>query len=237
MKIEWMTPQQTVEAPAIAFSFDDVAQLVEGRLTISWLNEGGSPVRLHNLVISDTGTDAETLGKAVIKATEKPFTKYRKGKLTDGTARDVYPIFNDPSLPFRAGLTVHAARGTWSSLPHEFEREEILTPRPMPFYEKFAYVTDPPGGWGVQVRIGHLFSVPRSTASYITGSPGDDEALQPSEDYSIEWVRDAVVIRDRDILDIPLGSHPVSGGPGVRMCYFWAYASDPLMWEQREKFK
>jgi hypothetical protein len=233
MKIEWMTQSQTTDTPAIAFGFDDVSQLVEGRLTVSWLNEGGSPVRLHNLVISDTGADAETLGKAVIRATEKPFAKYRKGSLKDGTARDVYPIFNDPALPFRAGLTVHAARGTWSSLPHKFEREEILNPRPMPFFERFAYVTDPPGTGGYQVRIGHLWPAGGSVgyATYRWGGPDSD--------ITNDFINDIVAIRDRDILDIPLGSHRVTGDAGVRLCYFWAYWTDPAtpwVMTMREKF-
>ena len=213
MKIEWMTPQQTTDTPAVAFSFDSVSELTEGRLTISWLNEGGHPVRLHNLVISDTGVDAKTLGEAVIKAMEKPLVKYRKGDINEGTARDVYPIFNDPALPFRAGLTVHAARGTWSSLPHEFEAKEILYTRPMPFYEYFAFITEPAGLGGVVKRNGFLF----------------DKAGNP------ERICDCLDIRDRDIKEIPLGYHPVSGDAGVRMMYLWVYWD----WDNlrgREKF-
>lgn len=236
MKLQWLNKNGLVDTPVIAFGFDNVAQLIDGQLTVSWLNEGGSPARLHNLAIVESGVSSEALGKAVIEATKAPLRKYRKGKLTDGTARDVYPIFNDPTLPFRAGLTVHAARGTWSSLPHKFEAVEILTPRPMPFFEQFAYVTDPPGGWGVQVRIGHLYEEPPPPGNLTPlRSVGCD--IQPNEDFYIQWVKDAVVIRDRDILDIPLGSHPVVASPGTKMCYLWCYWCDPLAMQGREKFR
>lgn len=226
MKLQWLPPNEIVDTPAVAFGFDTVEQLISGQLTISWLNEGGSPARLHNLIIAESGVSGEALGRAVIEATKAPLVKHRKGKLVDGTARDVYPIFNDPALPFRAGLTVHAARGTWSSLPHAFEAAEILTPRPMPFYEQFAYVTDPPGGWGVQVRIGHLYQEFTPIGSYPLRQ-------DVAEDYSVNFTNDAVVIRDRDILDIPLGSHPASGGPNCRLCYFWLYYGSL---EGREKY-
>lgn len=234
MKLQWLSQNEIVDTPVIAFGFDTVDQLISGQLTISWLGVGGSPARLHNLIIAESGVSGEALGKAVIEATKAPLRKHRKGRLTDGTARDVYPIFNDPALPFRAGLTVHAARGTWSSLPHAFEAAEILTPRPMPFFEQFAYVTDPPGGWGVQVRIGHLYATPGVVGSYTIGSSGESDQVQPNEDYYHEWVKDTVIVRDRDILDIPLGSHPASGGPNCRLCYFWLYWGSL---EGREKFK
>lgn len=235
MKLQWLPQNEIVDTPAIAFGFDSVAQLINGQVTVSWLGIGGKGDKANNLIIAESGVSGEVLGQAVIEAMQVPLAKHRKGKLKDGTARDVYPIFNDPALPFRAGLTVHAAHGTWSSLPHAFEAAEILTPRPMPFYEQFAYITFPPGGWGVQVRIGHLYATPRVVGSYTVGSYDGNSDVQPTEDYNLEWVKDAVVIRDRDILDIPLGSHPASGGPGIQLCYFWAYWGwlDP----SREKFK
>ena len=41
-------------------------------------------------------------------------------------------------------------------------------------------------------------------------------------------INDVVIVKDRDICSIPLGSHPVSGGPGVVMAYFWIYACEDL---------
>ena len=234
MKLEWLKQGELVDTPAICFGFDSVDQLIKGQLTISWLGAGGSPVRLHNLVIAESGVSGEVLGKAVIEATKAPLVKHRKGRLIDGTARDVYPIFNDPALPFRAGLTVHAARGTWSSLPHAFEAAEILTPRPMPFYEQFAYVTDPPGMGGYQVRTGHLWPTGRemSDASYWWEGPDADSTKI--------FINDVIAIRDRDILDIPLGSHRVTGDAGVRLLYFggdWPDPASPWVMALREKFK
>lgn len=222
LKLQWMTPGATVDDHALCFGFDSSAALFanpEHALDVDWLKAGDSVKSMHNLVILGVGPNRY-----------KPdFTKWDKGELADGTARYVYPIFNHPSLPFRAGLTLHATRGTWSSLPHEFEREEILTPRPMPFYEKFAYVTEEPGGWGIQTRIGHLFT---HKAYWDESEVGP----RPDRDRGRDWVNDTVTIRDRDILDIPLGSHPVCFGPGVRGGYLWVFVSDPLVAQAREKF-
>lgn len=131
-----------------------------------------------------------------------PVRQHVKGDAESGTLRYVYQFIGPRTgLPFRAGLTVHAAQGTWSSLPHEFESKAILSPRPLGFFEQFAYVTCPRGGWGVQVRIGHLNGT---------------------------MVNEVVTCGDRDILNIPLGSHPVNGGPGVKLAYFWIYTADVL---------
>ena len=35
-----------------------------------------------------------------------------------------------------------------------------------------------------------------------------------------------VLVKDRDIVRIPAGSHPTGAGPGVRLAYFWAYTSE-----------
>ncbi len=144
-------------------------------------------------------------------------TPLHKGNLDEGTSREVYPIFTDTRLSFRAGLTVHSTNGTWSSLPHHFERKEILRQNPTQFFEKFAYVTSPEGSEGIQVRTGHLFSENDRTIDY-------------------KWANELVSIKDKDILDIPLGSHPVTAGPGVRLAYFWFYA-DPNNLRGREKFE
>lgn len=202
LKLQWLNPGDKVDDFALCFGFDTTQGAFglfadpERNTEVVWLKAGDKVESAHNLVIAGVGATR----------CNPDFTRWEKGELEGGTARHVYPLLNDPSLPFRAGLTLHATKGTWSSLPHEFEREEILLPRPMPFFEKFAYITEEPGGWGIQTRIGHLF-----------------EDKYPLEGQA--WVNDAVTIRDRDILSIPLGSHPVCFGPGVRGGYFWIFDS------------
>lgn len=139
------------------------------------------------------------------------------GDPTGGYQRMVYNYAGAGSaLPVRAGLTVHETRGTWSSWPpHGFEQEALRSPGPVNFVEKFAYVTLPPGGWGVQVRVGKF------PQTFVTNS-----------DYGLS-VDDIVLVKDRDIVRIPAGSHPTGAGPGVRLAYFWAYTSE---FELPEKF-
>ncbi len=156
----------------------------------------------------------EESGVAEFNYSKKPLIK---GDEINGTLRYVYPIFSYTNLSFRAGLTVHAHKGTWSSLPHRFEREEILCSYPVPFFEKFAYITDPEGGEGIQTRIGHFYKVKDGNLRY-------------------SWVNDLVSIHDKNIASIPLGSHAVTGGPGVRLAYFWVYA-DCNNLRGREKFE
>lgn len=230
IKLQWMGKGEVVKEPALIFAFDNVGNLFKGNLEdeliVGWHLPPFESLSLeldrpNNLVITGFGNVAPV---------EPTFTKWPKGEPENGTHRYVYPLFNDPALPFRAGLTLHAAKGTWSSLPHEFEREEILTPRPMPFYEKFAYITAEPGGWGIQTRIGHLFEAPPDAVGLLD-LPHRIDA--PNRDMTVDWINDAVVIRDRDILDIPLGSHPVTMGPGILGGYFWIYWGSL---EGREKF-
>jgi len=125
-----------------------------------------------------------------------------------GTARNVYEyIGKDSGLDFRLGMTIHEGRGTWSSEPHDFELEALKSLKPMRFWEKFAYITDPPSGWGIQTRQGFLDG---------------------------KWMQDTQIIRDRDILDIPLGVHMVTAGPGVRLAYIWVYQAENI--SAAEKF-
>ena len=141
-------------------------------------------------------------------------TQHTKGSLDNGDLRNVYQFIGKSSnLPIRAGLTVHCGKGGWSSTPHEFEKEYILSPAPMSFWEQFGYFTNPRGGWGIQIRTGHIFD------RYI-------------DEY--EFINDVVVIKDRDIRDIPLGSHPVSAGVGYQMAYFWVYSCQYM--DMMEKF-
>ena len=221
--LSWLTQFDPIPSPCLIFPFNSVADLIAGRVSVHYASMSGYA---QGLCLQLERGDAEDILKRAAK--QVSVKKHRRGRLTEGTGRDVYPLINDPTLPFRAGLTVHAARGSWSSLPHAFEKTEILSPRPMPFYEKFAYMSYPVGGWGVQVRQGHLFDA-NLEANSINNFYGLDSTL--------DWVNEARIIRDRDILDIPLGSHPVAGGPGYIWAYWWVYVSDTLMWGQREKFK
>lgn len=218
INLQWMTEGESVSETCLVFSFESAEKLSQGVLSVSYVAADTALKQVNNLAVCGVGRNE--LLKSVASL---GYRKITKGNLEDNTARDVYPIINDPGLLFRAGLTVHASRGSWSSLPHKFEAEEILTPRPMPFYEQFAYVTDPPGGWGAQVRIGHVY-----------------HEFPDSRFDGLQFTNRIEVIRDRDILEIPLGSHPVTGGPGVRLMYFWIYSTSgptaAVTMSQREKF-
>jgi len=140
-------------------------------------------------------------------------TPHYKGDPTAGDSRRVWQFIGSESgLPFRLGLTVHGARGTWSSTPHKFEIEALTNPAPIDFFEQFAYMMNPKGGWGIQVRQGHIY-----------------------DRFGRGFIKDSKFISDRSIQQIPLGSHPVTGGPGIQLAYFWVYTSSAL--ELMEKFK
>jgi hypothetical protein len=139
---------------------------------------------------------------------ESPAPMKLVGDPKRGTARRVYEfIGKDSGLDFRLGLTIHEARGTWSSEPHDFELEALKSLKPMRFWEQFAYITDPPNEWGIQIRQG-----------FLNG----------------EFMQDQQVIRDRDILSIPLGVHMVTAGPGVKLAYIWVYQAEDI--SSAEKF-
>ena len=75
----------------------------------------------------------------------------------DNYSRKVYAFDIPKEINLRAGLTVHNECGTWSSWPtHEFESRALASPaNTFPdFSEVFAFVTDPPGGWGLQTFVG-----------------------------------------------------------------------------------
>lgn len=147
-------------------------------------------------------------------------TQHLKGSLDNGDLRNVYQyVGKNSGLPIRAGLTVHIGNGGWSSTPHSFEKEYILSPKPMQFYEKFGYLTYPKSGWGVQIRTGHLLE----DDNYIYG---------PSS--TSDFVNDVCIINDGSIEQIPLGSHPVSAGVGYRLAYLWCYSCEHL--DLMEKF-
>lgn len=119
-----------------------------------------------------------------------------RGNLDDGNFRYVYEYVGAESgLPFRAGLTVHASRGTWSSYPSHFH-ETVSVLSPVNFYpdfeEVFAIMTDNPYGWGTIFRGTH-------------------------ENLGI------AVVKDGSIIDVPLGPHPIVAAPGTRIAYVWVY--------------
>ena len=147
-------------------------------------------------------------------------TPHYKGDPKAGDSRRVWQLIGAESgLPFRLGLTVHGARGTWSSTIHKFEEKALSNPAPPDFYEQFAYMTNPKGGWGIQVKQGYMEMETTSKNFFLTGK---------------NFIREKVFIADRSVEQIPLGSHPVTGGPGIQLAYFWVYTSSAL--ELMEKF-
>ncbi len=131
-----------------------------------------------------------------------------------GYGRTVYEFVGaDSNIPIRAGLTVHDTFGTWSSWPpHQFEQESFMRPVADDFDEKFAIVTNPPGGWGVCTQTGYFDSEISGYASLENRN---------------------VTFNDRDIITMPLGSHPICGGPGVQLAYFWAFQTKSLRFTEK----
>lgn len=125
-----------------------------------------------------------------------------------GALRRVYEFIGKESgADLRLGLTIHEAFGTWSSEPHSFELEALKSLKPMRFWEEFAYITQPANEWGIQMRQG-----------FLNG----------------QLIQDIQPIRDRDILDIPLGVHMVTAAPGVKLAYIWVYQAEDI--SAAEKF-
>jgi 5-deoxy-D-glucuronate isomerase len=130
---------------------------------------------------------------------------YYRGSSEGGDARQVWQfIGSDSGLPFRLGLTVHSTYGTWSSTPHKFEIDALTSPAPIDFYEEFAYMTNPKGKWGVQVKQGHM------------------------KTHHMLLLKESRFIADRSVEQIPFGSHPVTGGPGIQLAYFWVCTASDL---------
>ena len=123
---------------------------------------------------------------------------FSRGSLDDGNLRKVYEYINEEyGLNIWTGLTVHSTRGSWSSWPvHEFEANALFAPTKIypEFKEQFAYLTDPDFMWGVQVQS------------------------------SADGIRDVLLYKDGDIVNVCLGSHPSVAGPGTRLAYIWVYS-------------
>lgn len=135
------------------------------------------------------------------------YGRHNRGDKKKGNDRTVLSIIRaadgvktSDGLIVHAGVTIHDRRGTWSSYPpHGFEQAAMAELAPRPFIEYFAYLTDPPGLWGIQTTFNH------ETGAF------------------------AEIFQDRDIKRIPLGPHPVVARPGVRLSYVWVYAAPPGM--------
>lgn len=180
--------------------------------------------RLYDKPVTATGEinlviECAEFNEIVPWLTDNP-TQHLKGSPDNDDLRNVYQYIGKQSgLPIRAGLTVHVGNGGWSSTPHDFEKEYILSPKPMEFYEMFGYLTYPKGGWGVQIKTGHL-------------SDYDNYDFHPN--LTSRFVNQVCVISDGDMQQIPLGSHPVSAGVGYRLAYLWCYSCEHL--DLMEKF-
>ena len=156
-------------------------------------------------IVPDTWKALAIVGVEKAENTRFTFTPHDRGSRRDGTARTVYEYVDMYScLPIRMGLTVHETLGSWSSWPpHEFEAEALRAPLPLfaEFYEEFAFVTQPAGMWGLQLRR--------------------DGRRSNNHDYE-SMIN---VVRDLSITSVALGSHPVVAGPGTKMAYFWCYSA------------
>jgi hypothetical protein len=127
---------------------------------------------------------------------------HKRGTKEQNNPRTIYEYMSDETygLGLYVGLTVHDVLGSWSSWPvHEYEINALTAPIGLypDFSEKFAFITQPMGNWGLQAR------------SQVNG---DKTVLK---------------FKDGDIIDIPLGAHPSVAGPATRLAYFWAYSGAP----------
>lgn len=212
LSMDWIQPQAAYKPPregllvtsTRANIFNDPPAVNVERVITS----GTYDISTTNINLFISSAEITGINPALLPAPGSVPTLHEVGTLAEGTARRVYQYIDaSTGLDFRFGLTVHAARGTWSSEPHAFESESMKDPRPMLFWEQFAYLTQPRNKWGIQVRHG-----------FIGDSINTD--FKP--------------IRDRDILRIPLGVHPVTAGPGTLLSYFWLYQADDI--SAAEKF-
>lgn len=110
--------------------------------------------------------------------------------------RTVYEILggDGPAQRLRFGETFNF-RGGWSSWPpHSFDHKPELVSE---FEEVFLPFMRPRDGLAILRRKGSFFG-------------GFD-------------VDDALVLRSGEMVSVPLGSHPIVGGPDTELMYVWAY--------------
>ena len=148
-----------------------------------------------------TGFDVPKPSHPLINALLKPVIHHR-GTVAQNNPRTIYEYMSDETygLGLYVGLTVHDILGSWSSWPvHEYEINALTAPMPIypDFSEKFAFITEPMGSWGLQARA------------------------QANGNKSV------LMFKDADIIDIPLGAHPNVAAPATRLAYFWAYMGAP----------
>lgn len=122
------------------------------------------------------------------------FEKHSVGDLNSGYGRTVYVGRSENNISIKFGLTVHNSFGTWSSCPaHKFEVEKLTAP----IYG------------GAFDEIFAFVTMPKDSwgIQHILGRGGEE----------------LNVVKDRDIVHIPISSHPVVAAPATIMIYFWAY--------------
>ena len=209
-RVYWLKSPFSSEK-GLLFSARDLHNLFSGNFTIKFVKETLPNEKDGYLIgnsLADNGIPLLITGEFSSKTWDDDFiNKYVNqdlmpqsqchfvGDEQGGYSRLVYVANIPESVGFSAGFTAHRTRGTWSSYPtHDFETESLLSPASLypDFDEIFAYVTDPPGGWGIQCITSHK------------GAFTD-------------------TITDRQIRHIPISSHPVVAGPGVRLGYFWIF--------------
>jgi len=148
-----------------------------------------------------TGWDVPNKEHSLVNTPLKPAI-HNRGTVAQNNRRTIYEYMSDElyGMGLYVGLTVHDALGSWSSWPvHEYEINALTAPIALypDFSEKFAFMTNPMGNWGLQAR---------------SQANGEKSVLK---------------FRDGDIIDIPLGAHPSVAGPATRLAYFWAYTGAP----------
>lgn len=110
--------------------------------------------------------------------------------------RTVYEILggDGPSARLRLGETSNA-NGGWSSWPpHSFDHKPELAPE---FEEVFLPFMRPRDGLALLRRKGTFYG-----------------------GYEVD---DAIVLKAGAMVSVPLGSHPIVGGPDTELMYVWAY--------------
>lgn len=119
--------------------------------------------------------------------------------------RDVYHFLKPggPAPVMRLGITHHSGLGTWSSLPHGFEKEENLEPG---FEEVFFYILRGGSERAIQVGKG------------LWNDGTNVDAVWP--------------VYNRTFGTVPMGYHPVAGEPGVHVSYVWCYLAKHKRWEK-----
>jgi len=118
-----------------------------------------------------------------------------RGTKEAGNERAVYNYIDArrDGVNLYGGLTVATGAGTWSSWPTHNFETESLL-APIDLFNDFY-----------------------ENFAFITYPQG----LWGVQ--ALDKTRGTRAVRDGDVVEIPLGPHPVCGGPGIKMAYFWFY--------------